>query len=114
MDSFCGSGVTLVEALKSGRKCVGADINPIAIKLSKVSMTSVDIDEVNKNFKQIKKALQQKINSLYEVEEDGEKTIVTHTIWKYGEPLEVWYATDKCRKKIRDGRDIDKPCRCTY
>ena len=108
LDSFCGSGVTLIEALRSGRKCIGADINPIAIKLSKASMTPVDVDEVNKTFKKIKTNLQKKINSLYEVDEDGKTTLVTHTIWKFGEPIEVWYATDQCRKKIRVGRDIDK------
>lgn len=108
MDSFCGSGVTLIEALKSGRKCVGADINPIAIKLTKVSMTAVNINEVNGTFKSIKSNLQKKINSLYEVEEFGEKTLVTHTIWRHDEPIEVWYATNGCRKKVRDGKAVDK------
>jgi len=107
LDSFCGSGVTLIEALKANRRCVGVDLNPIAIKLSKVSMTSVDIDSVNKTFKQIKKNLQGKVNSLYEVDENGDKTLVTHTIWKNGDPIEVWYSTDRDKKKIRVGRDID-------
>jgi DNA modification methylase len=48
LDSFCGSGITLIEALKVNRKCIGVDLNPIAVKLAKVSMTAVDIDAVNK------------------------------------------------------------------
>lgn len=107
LDSFCGSGVTLVEALKANRRCIGVDLNPIAIKLAKVSMTKVDINNVNDTFNSIKKKLQSKINSLYEVDENGEKTLVTHTIWKNGEPIEVWYSTDKCKKTIRTGRPID-------
>ena len=55
LDSFCGSGVTLIEALKANRKCIGVDLNPLAIKLAKVSMTAVDIDEVNRQFKVITK-----------------------------------------------------------
>ena len=35
MDCFCGSGVTLIEAIKEGRNAVGIDLNPIAIKLAK-------------------------------------------------------------------------------
>lgn len=109
LDSFCGSGVTLIEALKSKRKCIGVDLNPIAIKLAKVSMTVVDIDNVNKTFKFIKDKLQSKINSLYEIQENGDKTLVTHTIWKNGEPIEVWFTTskNKNKKNIRIGNSTD-------
>ena len=107
LDSFCGSGVTLIEALKSGRKCIGADINPIAIKLAKVSMTAVDPDVINRTFKAIKEKLQQTIYSLYKMDEGGEKTIVTHTIWKNNIPIEVWYSTSRERKKIRSGNETD-------
>lgn len=110
LDSFCGSGVTLVEALKVRRKCVGVDLNPIAIKLCKVSMTSVDIDKVTGVFKSLKKKLQPVINSLYEVEENGEKTLVTHVIWKSGNPIEVWYQTGTVKKKIVRGGTSISPC----
>lgn len=107
MDSFCGSGVTLIEALKANRKCVGVDINPLAVKLTKVSMTAVDIDEVNRQFKDIAQKLKATINSLYELEYNGEPTLVTHTIWKNGTPIEVWYSTNQSKKKIREGTDAD-------
>ncbi len=107
MDCFCGSGVTLIEALKSGRKAVGVDLNPIAIKLAKASMTAVELDKINTTFKEIKNKLQKTINHLYEVEYDGEPTMVTHTIWKNGEPIEVWYSTEKEKKKIRVGNKKD-------
>lgn len=107
LDSFCGSGVTLIEALKMNRKCIGIDINPIAIKLSKVSMTHVDITKLNDVFTSIKNKLKPQINSLYEVNWDGEKTLVTHTIWKKNKPIEVWYTTEKSRKMIRKGTEND-------
>lgn len=107
MDSFCGSGVTLIEALKANRKCVGVDLNPIAIKLARVSMTAVDIEIVKETFKDIQNKVKNDINSLYQVEEDGIGTTVTHTIWKNNIPIEVWYTTSKERKVIRAGRDID-------
>ncbi|MBQ2902745.1 MAG: DNA adenine methylase [Agathobacter sp.] len=107
MDCFCGSGVTLIEAVKAGRKAIGVDLNPIAIKLAKVSMTVVEIEKINKTFKDIKEKLQKTINSLYEMEYDGEQTMVTHTIWKNDVPIEVWYCTDKEKKKVRVGNNID-------
>ena len=107
LDSFCGSGVTLIEALKANRRCIGVDLNPLAIKLAKVSMTAVDIDEVNRQFKVITKKLKATINSLYEFEYDGEPTLVTHTIWKNDMPIEVWYSTNQSKKKIREGIDVD-------
>ena len=88
MDCFCGSGVTLIESIKADRKAIGIDLNPIAIKLATVSLTAVNLDEINKTFKSIKKNLQKTINSLYEMEFDGKQTMVTHTIWKNGEPIE--------------------------
>ncbi|MBD5089901.1 MAG: site-specific DNA-methyltransferase [Clostridiales bacterium] len=107
LDSFCGSGVTLIEALKANRKCIGVDLNPIAIKLAKVSMTSVNIEDIEEKFREIKKKLQPTINSLYEVEKDGEKTLITHTIWKNNKPIEVWYTDHTKKKQIRCGENID-------
>ena len=107
MDCFCGSGVTLIEAVKAGRKAIGVDLNPIAIKIANVSMTAVEIDRINATFGTIKEKLQKKINSLYEMEYEGESTMVTHTIWKNSMPIEVWYCTDKEKKKIREGNDTD-------
>lgn len=108
MDCFCGSGVTLIEAVKMGRKAVGIDLNPIAIKLTKASLTPVDISEVKSEFARIKKAVFSQIDSLYKVTLDGEETTVTHTIWKNNEPIEVWYSTKTVRKIIREGLQIDK------
>lgn len=97
----------MIEALKANRRCIGVDLNPIAIKLAKVSMTAVDPEDITATFHSIKKNLQAKINHLYEVEENGETTLVTHTIWKKDVPIEVWYSTNQERKVIREGRDID-------
>ncbi len=107
LDSFCGSGVTLLEAVKLGRKCVGVDLNPIAVKIARTCLTAVCPEVLSQTFERIKEKLRAVINSLYTVEEDGEKTLVTHTIWKNGEPLEVWYETEKKKKNIRAGRKID-------
>ncbi len=42
LDPFCGSGTTLVEAYKSGRLCVGIDLNPMAIWITRAKLASYD------------------------------------------------------------------------
>lgn len=107
LDSFCGSGVTLIEALRANRRCIGVDLNPIAILLSKVSITAVDVDLVKETFIKIQRKLKTIINSLYEAQINGEDTLVTHTIWQNDWPVEVWYSTPTNRKEIRTGLPID-------
>ncbi len=107
LDCFCGSGVTLIEALRLHRKCIGIDLNPIAIFLSKVSLTVADEKKIREEYQKLKLNLKDKIMSLYSVDEEGKQTVVTHTIWNNGKPVEVWYATKSDKKIIREGREID-------
>jgi DNA modification methylase len=41
LDPFCGSGTVLLEAMKQGRKCIGADSNPLARLISRVKLSQV-------------------------------------------------------------------------
>ena len=104
LDCFCGSGVTLIESLKLQRNCIGIDINPIAIKLSKVSTTKVNVDAIENQFKEIESELKNNINSLYAV--NG--FITTHNIWENDKITEVWFLKDK-KKQVRDGtvKDVE-------
>lgn len=43
LDPFCGSGTTLVEALRLDRAAVGADINPIAILIAEAKTARLDV-----------------------------------------------------------------------
>lgn len=38
LDPFCGSGTVLVEALAAGRQAVGTDLNPLAVRLSRLKV----------------------------------------------------------------------------
>lgn len=107
LDCFCGSGVTLIEALRLRRRCVGIDLNPIAVFLSKVSLTRVNEALIREEYNRLQTELKEKIMSLYAVEEDGLPSTVTHTIWENGSPVEVWYSTKKSKKNVREGRQID-------
>ncbi len=43
-DPYCGSGTSLVEAMKRGIDSIGTDLNPLARLLSKVKTTPLDLD----------------------------------------------------------------------
>jgi len=47
-DPFCGSGVTLVEAIRQGREAVGTDINPLALLIADVRALNVEVEEVSR------------------------------------------------------------------
>ena len=45
-DPYLGSGTTALEAILLNRKCIGVDINPLAILISKVKTTVLPVDEL--------------------------------------------------------------------
>lgn len=103
LDSFCGSGVTLIEALKNNRKCIGVDLNPLAIKLSNVCTHPVEISSIEITFINLKKKLKEEINALYTVNYKNENTLITHIVWKDNFPTEIWYSNSDKRKNVRCG-----------
>ena len=44
LDPYLGSGTTALEAILLDRKCIGIDINPLAILISKVKTTVLPVD----------------------------------------------------------------------
>jgi 16S rRNA G966 N2-methylase RsmD len=56
IDPFCGSGVTLIEAARLGRRSVGIDVNPIAALLTRVSVTRIDLTELRRHWKRLLEA----------------------------------------------------------
>jgi DNA modification methylase len=48
LDPFCGGGTTLVEGMAAGRRCVGRDISPVAVRVAKSRTALVDDERLTR------------------------------------------------------------------
>ena len=80
LDPFMGSGTTLGEAIKSGCKAVGCDINPVSSFIVGQSLRSIPKQQLVEAFKLLEGKVQSRINKFY-------KKIHPHT----GEMCQVLY-----------------------
>lgn len=46
LDPFCGSGTTLVESVLAGYDCIGVDLNPLAVAVSRAKTQHVEVEDV--------------------------------------------------------------------
>jgi hypothetical protein len=112
IDSFCGSGVTVVESVRLGRRAIGIDINPTAVLITRMGLSHLDIRALQRDFGALREEVKPIIDTLYRTECPrcgNPNAIVTHTIWEDGQPKEVWYECSQCgeRKGTRDGLASD-------
>jgi DNA modification methylase len=83
LDPFCGSGGTALSALLEGRKAIAIDRSPAATFITKNHCTPVDSEELQAGFEQVKKAIKDEIDWLYETRCDrcGGKAITGYTVY---------------------------------
>lgn len=53
VDPFCGSGTTLVEAQRQGRRSLGIDINPISVMLARSKLFSQKAPDIDKELREL-------------------------------------------------------------
>jgi 16S rRNA G966 N2-methylase RsmD len=98
LDPFAGSGVTIMEGIKAGRKVIGIDILPMAIDLWKATIERVDIALLDRDFSAIEKKVRPKILRLYETTCRSCKRVISIicTIWENNKAKEIRYKCPYC------------------
>ncbi|MBN1874413.1 MAG: site-specific DNA-methyltransferase, partial [Anaerolineae bacterium] len=83
LDPFCGSGMTGVAALMSGRHAILNDLSPAAAHIAYNYCTPVDVDALKREFARIQAAVKEEFDWLYGTTCDrcGGPATIQYTIW---------------------------------
>jgi DNA modification methylase len=83
-DPFVGSGVTILEALKLGRKALAVDIDPTAIFIAANTCKPVPLGRLHAGFERVRAAAEQRIRALYgwKCKKCQKRVDVFQTIWQ--------------------------------
>jgi len=98
LDPFIGSGLVAREASDLNRKFIGIDINPIAIKLSKLAINPPNAADFFEVFSQMKAIVKPAIDASYS--QDARK-IGSHFLWDGDELKSIWYKEGKGRREFK-------------
>lgn len=66
-DPFAGSGVVAMEAVRNKRRAIVCDLNPIASRITELTLRPVKLLALQQAFERVRARAQKKIESLYEV-----------------------------------------------
>jgi len=92
LDPFCGSGVSVSEAVFSGRKGIGIDLNPASIFITENIIKSISPKDLQDTFDKIQNCVRDEINRLYQVNHNGETYIGKNFLWEKGTLKEIRYS----------------------
>ncbi|MFW6116531.1 MAG: DNA methyltransferase [bacterium] len=99
VDPFCGSGMTGVACLMTGRHAIVNDLSPAATHIAYNYCTPVNVEDLKSEFEWVKAAMEKEFDWLYGTTCDrcGGLATMKHTIWsdvlecsRCREPLVLW------------------------
>jgi len=109
-DPMFGSGTTLIEASKLGRYAIGCDINPIAYKICRTSLTRWNQSELRKLVKEFLNKIESECAHIYDYDFDGETRVIERCHFDLVDgvliPTKYWYKAKKDDKLFGRKQDF--------
>ncbi|HEY3973087.1 MAG TPA: DNA methyltransferase [Candidatus Sulfotelmatobacter sp.] len=87
VDPFVGSGAIARESVQLGRRFLGGDVNPAAIRLTRFFANPCTAEEYSAALYELEQTLRSSIDSTYQVEPFG---VASHLLWQGEQLLSVW------------------------
>ena len=112
LDPFCGSGVSVSEAVFNGRKGIGIDINPSSILIAKNVIKTFSGNKLVKEFHRIEAVVKAGIQVLYQVERSGQIYDGQNFLWEQGKLTEIRYSNGT-RKRYTTKSNLEDLKRAT-
>ncbi|NLF03151.1 MAG: DNA methylase [Anaerolineales bacterium] len=83
LDPFCGSGMTGVAALMTGRHAILNDLSPAAVHIARNYCTPVDVAALRREFERIREAVREEFEWLYGAtcQRCGGPATIQYTVW---------------------------------
>ena len=103
LDPFCGSGITIGEAVSLGRKAIGIDINPVSIFITRNTLSYSSNEKMLKEFKAIEGEIKSHISYLYNTKCSKCGNIIPATCftWKHSDLSDRRYIC------LQDGKCVE-------
>lgn len=83
LDPFAGSGPSVIEAVRVGRRGLGFDLDPLAVFITRMTALPVDLATFKRHYAELQKEVRGEIEALYQTTcKSCRSTVpVTHVIW---------------------------------
>jgi len=104
-DPFAGSGVSVLEAVRHGRRAIACDITPAATEIIKLTAQPVNTRKLREAFERVESKVKGKILALYMTRcpKCKAEVPITCAVWKDGKIREDRFKCPACGEKYPHG-----------